>query len=63
MIYAVQKKERRTWEHVDWTLAAGVPLRTVARRGEHAQMSTTSNIYVYAIKSVDELATDSIGIY
>lgn len=49
--------------HTNITLmiAAGVPLRTVARRGGHAQTSTTSNIYAHAIQSVDELAADAIA--
>ena len=42
-------------------LAAGVPLRTVASRGGHAQSSTTSNIYAHALQSVDELAAGKLG--
>lgn len=42
-------------------IAAGVPLRTVARRGGHAQMSATSNIYAHAIQSVDEYAAGTIA--
>ncbi len=42
-------------------LAAGVPLRTVARRGGHAQTSTTSNIYAHAIQSMDELAAGALA--
>ena len=49
--------------HTNLTLliAAGVPLRTVANRGGHAQTSTTSNIYSHALQSVDELAAGKLG--
>lgn len=49
--------------HTNLTLliAAGVPLRTVAQRGGHAQTSTTNNIYAHALQSVDELAAEKLG--
>ena len=49
--------------HTNLTLliAAGVPLRTVASRGGHAQTSTTSNIYAHALQSVDEIAAGKLG--
>jgi len=49
--------------HTNLTLliAAGVPLRTVANRGGHAQTSTTSNIYAHALQSVDEIAAGKLA--
>lgn len=61
--YDLSKISIHSLRHTNITLmiAAGVPLRTVARRGGHAQASTTSNIYAHAIQSVDELAAGAIA--
>jgi len=39
-------------------LAAGIPLKTVIYRAEHAQTSTSANIYSHAIRTVDEKAAE-----
>ncbi len=39
-------------------LAAGIPLKTVSYRAGHAQTSTTSNIYSYAIRTADDKAAE-----
>ncbi len=48
--------------HTNATLmiAAGTDLPTVSKRLGHAQISTTSNIYVHAIRSADEAAAETI---
>lgn len=48
--------------HTNATLmiASGVDLRTVSKRLGHAQMSTTANIYTHAIRTADELASETI---
>ena len=49
--------------HTNATLmiANGVDLRTVSKRLGHAQMSTTSDIYIHAIKTADERAAKTLG--
>ena len=41
-------------------IACGISLKTVSARLGHASVSTTSNIYVHAIQSADEIASDVI---
>ena len=49
--------------HTNITLqiAAGVPIVTVAARAGHARASTTSDVYAYALRSIDKLAADKLG--
>jgi integrase len=47
--------------NISLLIAAGVPLRNVSQRAGHSQLSTTSNIYAHAIKTVDEIAAEAIG--
>lgn len=49
--------------HTNITLqiAAGVPIVTVAARAGHARASTTSDVYAYALRSIDKLAADRLG--
>lgn len=48
--------------HTNATLmiASGVDLRTVSKRLGHAQMTTTANIYTHAIRTADEIASNTI---
>lgn len=43
-------------------IAAGVDIRTVAKRLGHAQVSTTGNIYAHQIRSADEAAAEALDI-
>lgn len=47
--------------NISLLIAAGVPIRNVSQRAGHSQLSTTSNIYAHAIKTVDEIAAEAIG--
>lgn len=42
------------------TIAAGVPLVTVAGRAGHARTSTTTEIYSHFLKSSDKVAADKL---
>lgn len=46
--------------HTNITLliAAGIPLKSVSYRAEHAQTSTTANVYSHAIRTTDEKAVE-----
>lgn len=48
--------------HTNATLmiASGVNVRTISSRLGHAQTSTTTNIYAHAIRTADEIASDSL---
>lgn len=48
--------------HTNITLqiAAGVPIVTVSVRAGHARTSMTSDIYAYALRSMDRLAADNL---
>jgi integrase len=61
--YNLPKFTPHTLRHTNISLliAAGVPIRNVSQRAGHAQLSTTSNIYAHAIKTVDEMAAAAIG--
>ncbi len=47
--------------NISLLIAAGVPIRNISQRAGHSQLSTTSNIYAHAIKTVDEIAAEAIG--
>ena len=47
--------------NISLMIAAGVPMRNISQRAGHAQLSTTQNIYAHAIKTADEIASESIG--
>ena len=48
--------------HTNATLliASGVDLRTVSKRLGHAQMTTTANTYTHAIRTADEIASQTL---
>lgn len=46
--------------HATLLIAEGVSLPTVSRRLGHSSIATTSRIYVHAIQSADEIASDAI---
>ena len=60
--YDLPKFTPHTLRHTNISLliAAGVPLRNVSQRAGHSQLSTTSNIYAHAIKTVDEIAAEAL---
>jgi integrase len=41
-------------------IAGGVPLPTVAKRLGHANATTTTKIYIHAIRSADEAAAETL---
>lgn len=46
--------------HATLLIAEGVSIPTVSRRLGHSSIATTSKIYVHAIQSADEIASDVI---
>ena len=46
--------------HATLLIAEGVSIPTVSRRLGHSSIATTSKIYVHAIQSADEIASDII---
>lgn len=46
--------------HATLLIAEGVSIPTVSRRLGHSSIATTSRIYVHAIQSADEIASDVI---
>ena len=46
--------------HATLLIAEGVSIPTVSRRLGHSDITTTSKIYVHAIQSADEIASDVI---
>ena len=46
--------------HVTLLIAEGVSVSAVSRRLGHSSIATTSRIYVHAIQSADEIASDVI---
>ncbi len=47
--------------NISLLIAAGVPIRNIAKRAGHAQLSTTQNIYAHAFETVDEMAADALA--
>ena len=46
--------------HAILLIAEGVSIPTVSRHLEHSSITTTSKVYVHAIQSADEIASDVI---
>lgn len=46
--------------HATLLIAEGVPIPAVSKRLGHSSITTTSKIYVHAIQSADEIASDVI---
>lgn len=47
--------------NISLLIAAGVPIRNIAKRAGHSQLSTTQNIYAHAFETVDEMAADALA--
>jgi len=47
--------------NISLLIAANVPIRNIAQRAGHAQLSTTQNIYAHAFKTIDELAANALA--
>jgi len=47
--------------NISLLIAAGIPLRNVASRAGHANLTSISKTYAHAIKTVDEKAASAIG--
>ena len=61
---SLPKVSIQSLRHTNITLLimAGVPLQTVAKRAGHSCVVTTILIYSHAIQSVDEMASEVLGI-